>query len=664
MSRPMQFPKRFPWLIVAIVMLTGLPVLPVAAWFWLVTPPLQNYYLITYLDSTERGSQPDATTKVEWLLKTAPGRTPEVALGADVVSATIGNGNELPVKLSSRAVADGWRGVVKSEPQQVESAKLERYLEDEIFDGRGIWRMVLQPVFGFAAAVLFLFGMRAWWKTRSKHEERHGRRTKGPELASPFGWLRARKEDGIRFQLQSGNSSSSWKTRLPFGPSYRIPRRLESSHIMLMGDTGSGKSSAIRQILRQVQERGETAIVYDPAMDFVGEFYDPERGDLILNPLDARCPYWSLTDELLRDETAATIAAAFLPDKEYEKAFFTDGPRRILAHLLKRKPQPRDILQWMSDPDQMARMVKGTPLAALIDPTAPAQRGGVISSLNMVADSLELLPKYSDAHGKTFSTAEWHTERKRWVFLTSNPGYREKILPLHSVWLDLFILRMMGDCEDLNAKPVWFVIDELASLNKLPQLHTAVTENRKYGNPVVLGFQGRSQMEKRYGKDAEAMLSQPATKVFFKTSEPRAAKWISDAIGEIEVERLKESRSMGLLRSKKSFSLEIVTKPLVMASEISGLEPLRGFIKQENRVVPVRFALAKKRGKQPEFIERTLPELTARVKVEVAPPVPVAPMKSPMKKPVAASQASLPLSPATDLEAKEVYVWDESKGID
>ena len=664
MSRPMQFPKRFPWLIVAIVMLTGLPVLPVAAWFWLVTPPLQNYYLITYLDSTERGSQPEATTKVEWLLKTAPGRKPEVALGTDVVSATIGNGNELPVKLSSHAVADGWREVVKSDPQRVESAKLERYLEAEIFDGRGIWRMVLQPLFACAAAVLFLLGLRAWWKTRSKHEERHGRRTKGPELASPFGWLKARKEDGIRFQLRWGDSPSSWRTRLPFGPSYRIPRRLESSHIMLMGDTGSGKSSAIRQILRQVQERGETAIVYDPAMDFVGEFYDPKRGDLILNPLDARCPYWSLGSELLREETATTIAAAFLPDKEYEKAFFTDGPRRILAHLLKRKPQPRDILKWMADPEWIERMVKGTPLAALIDPAAPAQRAGVLSSLNMVADSLELLPEYDDANGKTFSTAEWHTERKRWVFLTSNPGYREKILPLHSVWLDLFILRMMGDCGDLYARPVWFVIDELASLSKLPQLHTAVTENRKYGNPVVLGFQGRSQMEKRYGKDAEAMLSQPATKVFFKTSEPRAAKWISDAIGEIEVERLKESRSMGLLRSKKSFSLEIVTRPLVMASEISGLEPLRGFIKQENRVVPVRFALAKKRSKQPEFIERALPELIPRMKVETAPPVAVVPTKSPTKKAVAAVQASLPLSLATDLEAKEVYVWDESKGID
>jgi type IV secretory pathway TraG/TraD family ATPase VirD4 len=43
-------------------------------------------------------------------------------------------------------------------------------------------------------------------------------------------------------------------------------------------------------------------------------------------------------------------------------------------------------------------------------------------------------------------------------------------------------------------------------LQRLPQLHTAVTENRKSNNPVVLGFQGRSQLETRYGHDAEAML--------------------------------------------------------------------------------------------------------------------------------------------------------------
>ncbi len=406
-----------------------------------------------------------------------------------------------------------------------------------------------------------------------------------------------------------------------------------------------------------MRERGESAIVYDPAMDFVSEFYSPARGDLILNPLDERCPYWSLGNEIDRDETATMIAAAFLPEKEYEKEFFTDGPRRVLAHLLKRKPQPRDILSMMADSSRIETVVKGTPLAALLDAGAPAQRAGVLASLNMVADSLELLPEWEHTR-PTFATAEWYTARKRWVFLTSTPAYRAKTLPLHSVWLDLFILRMMSHCEDHTAKPVWFVLDELASLNKLPQLHTAVTENRKYGNPVVVGIQGRSQLEKRYGQDAEAMLSQPATKLFLKTTEPRAAKWISDAIGEIEVERLKESRNMRLFGSRKSYAMEIATKPLVMASEISGLEPLHGFIKQENRVVPVHFQFARKHGRQPEFVERELPEMVPRP----SPLTPVAGTEQ-LRTP-AAVQATLPLFDVPTDNPKEAFVWDESKGIE
>jgi len=65
--------------------------------------------------------------------------------------------------------------------------------------------------------------------------------------------------------------------------------------------------------------------------------------------------------------------------------------------------------------------------------------------------------------------------------------------------------------------------------------------------------------------------------------------------------------------------MEIAAKPLIMVSEISGLEPLHGFIKQENRVVPVHFQFARKRGRQPEFIERKLPEIAAKP----SPPTPV-----------------------------------------
>jgi len=115
---------------------------------------------------------------------------------------------------------------------------------------------------------------------------------------------------------------------------------------------------------------------------------------------------------------------------------------------------------------------------------------------------------------------------------------------------------------------------------------------------------------------------------------------------------------MGLLRSMKSFALEIATKPLIMASEIAGLAPLKGFIKLENHVVPARFRLAKKHNKQPEFLERPrkkpLPRKADVVKAS-------APAKSSEpKKPV---QAVLPLEEKSAVK-REGFSWDESKGIE
>jgi len=100
-------------------------------------------------------------------------------------------------------------------------------------------------------------------------------------------------------------------------------------------------------------------------------------------------------------------------------------------------------------------------------------------------------------------------------------------------------------------------------------------------------------------------------------------------------------------------------------SEISGLEPLHGFIKQENRVVPVHFQFARKHGGQPDFIERKSP-----VVPRPSPPTPVA--RTEQSKPPAAAQATLPLfdAPADNPadkpadKPKEAFVWDESKGIE
>jgi len=156
-------------------------------------------------------------------------------------------------------------------------------------------------------------------------------------------------------------------------------------------------------------------------------------------------------------------------------------------------------------------------------------------------------------------------------------------------------------------KPVWFVIDELASLQKLPQLHTAITENRKSKNPLVLGFQGKAQLEVIYGHLAEVMLSQPATKIFMKTAEPKAAEWISEAIGKVEIERLKETKFDGS-RSGKNFTLERQIEPLVMGSEITGLDDRHAYLKLGNNVARFAFDYLDLPTPTPGFLPRRSPD--------------------------------------------------------
>ena len=169
---------------------------------------------------------------------------------------------------------------------------------------------------------------------------------------------------------------------------YAFPRSIEDNHFLFMGDSGSGKSSLIRQVLAQIAERGETAIVYDPALEYTGQFYSPERGDVILNPLDQRMPYWSPCDEVTRPSEALTLAASLFQETDRENPFFVQGPRKIFAYLLNLKPTTEELLGWLSDERELERRLKGTPLAAMIYESAGPQRGGMFASLSMVADSL------------------------------------------------------------------------------------------------------------------------------------------------------------------------------------------------------------------------------------------------------------------------------------
>jgi type IV secretory pathway TraG/TraD family ATPase VirD4 len=292
-----------------------------------------------------------------------------------------------------------------------------------------------------------------------------------------------------------------------YGPMVRIPVEDEPRHMLLEGNTGGGKSAAIRQLAVQIAERDEGAIIYDPAREYTERFYSPERGDIILNPLDVRAPYWSPGEEVEHDAVALTIAHALFPDRPNESHFFWESVRKLIAHLLRLHPRPEQLVEWMNDPSEIDRRVQGTPYASTISRNSPQQRDGVLGTMSLVADTVRLLKSEREAK-RHWTAREWVKRRQGWIFLTCTPETRDALRPLISLWLDLLILRLLHE-PAANARRVWFLLDELGSLQKLPQLVTAVTENRKSNNPVVIGIQGKAQLETIYGHIAETMLSMP-----------------------------------------------------------------------------------------------------------------------------------------------------------
>jgi type IV secretory pathway TraG/TraD family ATPase VirD4 len=553
--------------------------------------PLEQFYLPLYIKASIVPSIRPSGKYQMLLMSDKKGRA-WYARDVDVTAGSTpqANAQPIPLVLSDSARQRGMIYLYRSAPTLYQNTSLGSYFKQQVYGGTTIVDVFQWPLIFGAIALLAQLPFSIRKDIRRRKEMKYGRRLKGPVFVTPKQFNKAIQGTGIGLKVNHCREM------------LRVPLRAEDQHFEIIGDTGSGKTTIIMQMLRQIQARRHSAIIYDPACEFIERFYDANRGDIVLNPLDRRCPYWGPSEELVRRAEARTVAASlFQPTNDKKGEFFIESPQKIFAHLLLELPMPQQLVHWMSHPEEIDRRVKGTELASLIDPSAPHQRSGVLGSLSLVADSFRLLPKKTDA--KTEWTArEWSKNRQGWIFITSQPAEREALRPLHSLWIDMLVLRLLSAPKP-EQHPVWFVLDELASLQKLPQLHTAITENRKSRNPIVLGFQGKAQLEVIYGHLAEVMLSQPATKIFLKTTEPNAAEWVSRAIGKVEIERMKETHFDGT-RNGRNFSLDRQTEPLVLDSEISGLENLHAYLKHGNYVARFSFPLLEVPASKPKFIER------------------------------------------------------------
>jgi type IV secretory pathway TraG/TraD family ATPase VirD4 len=394
------------------------------------------------------------------------------------------------------------------------------------------------------------------------------------------------------------------------------------------------------QILDQAEAQDEAAIVYDPHLEFATRYYRPDRGDLIANPLDERCFSWCPTDELdlsdsaTAEATALAQAESLYPGRPTDKDwFFIHTSRLIYKHLLVHyQPESaHELGNWMQHPDpQIDMRVLGTELEQMLAANAAPQRAAITSTLAQVAFALRQIPNKA-ADRQVWTVRDWCEKRKSWIFFTNTQDTRTALRPLQSLWIDMLIRRILSQGPRPDLKPIRLILDELPTLQMLPQLQAAMTESRKTGLSIVIGFQGRSQIKALYGEESETIFSAPFTKILLRTSEPEAADWSSKIVGEIEIERPKETRPAHAFGKHRqhSFTSEVKTERLVLASQFSGLPDCCGYFRYANEVVPIKIAIVPGRPKQPSFMPRhgspvnkdnvpSLAEFRARKKAERA----------------------------------------------
>jgi type IV conjugative transfer system coupling protein TraD len=365
-----------------------------------------------------------------------------------------------------------------------------------------------------------------------------------------------------------------------------LVKHKETSHILITGTTGSGKTNAFHILLPQIRKRKNRAVILDITGDYVSRYYN-ETTDIILNPLDTRSKSWHPWIDCHLDSHYDVLAESFIQTKVGARDPFWDNASRAVLKTALRKfaYQGNTDIQKMitflmnASDKEFEDFFQNTEAATFTFKNNEKTTNSIRSVLSSQIEALRQL----ESTNQPFSLRDWVQKDTQlgWLFITARADQRQTLTPLISAWMDITINALMILSENQHRR-LWFVIDELAALQKLPRLQAGLAEGRKYGGCLLVGFQSKPQLEEIYGRQGtEAMLDLFNTKVFFRCTEPSTQAWIAKVLGDKEEAEHQENISYGAhsMRDGVSLSRHTRQKPLVMPSEFSQLNDLECYVK-------------------------------------------------------------------------------------
>jgi hypothetical protein len=392
-----------------------------------------------------------------------------------------------------------------------------------------------------------------------------------------------------------------------------VPELDETKHFKIIGTTGTGKSTAIKEILGTALARGDRAVIADPDGGYMRRFFSAERGDVILNPFEPESRKWDLFGEIQTPYDVEQLARSLIPDHEgsdrswrgYARTFFTAVTRRAHEAGVNDVGELHQLLTH-APPRELRALVTGTAAQPFLEEDNSRMFDSIRSVTSSAVTALEYVGQQKQ---EKLSVRNWTRDagdRGGVLFIPYRAGEIAALRSQISAWMRLSMFEAMNRPD--RDQRIWFTVDELDAVGQIDGLKDALARLRKFGGRCVLGFQSISQVSGSNGHaEAHTIVENCGNSLILRSSASEGggtARFASGLIGDREVLRTMQSRSrrpldvMGMRTTSQQVSLEAAILP----SEIEQLPDLTGFLKIASR---------------PEWLRvRLTPDYEANVKPE------------------------------------------------
>jgi type IV secretory pathway TraG/TraD family ATPase VirD4 len=369
----------------------------------------------------------------------------------------------------------------------------------------------------------------------------------------------------------------------------------ETKHFKCVGTTGTGKTTAIREMLSAALARGDRAVVADPDGGYLSHFYDPDRGDVILNPFDPDAVKWNLLGEITSDHDVDQLARSLIPDSGgsdriwsgYARTFFTAVVQQVVAARIADDGEIYRLVTKASV-QELKLLLAGTVAGPFLEDANDRMFGSVRA---VTASAVGALRYTAQQRAAPFSVRQWIGQGGTGLggrpggvlFIPYKAGEIAALRSAISAWMRIAIFEAMNRPE--GDQRLWFVIDELDALGEIDGLKDALARLRKFGGRCVLGFQSISQVSSTYGKGAaDTIVENCGNSLILRCSASEqggTSQFASRLIGQREVVHTTTSKTLRPREWQPSTttSEQRTIEPAIMASEIERLPDLMGFLK-------------------------------------------------------------------------------------